>query len=274
MIVVLSDLHLGLASAPRPAELAPLFEGAQHVILNGDTTELSTPAFAARAAAQLAELRDAVKSHGAQCTVLAGNHDPDISADTHHILEEGRVLVTHGHAFHPMIVPWSPYAAEVGAEYRRVWEAMPSHAPLERALLAAGQAARTERQLEHARPPAREALSMCLHPWRSMQVVAFWRIYPELAAAFCERCAPEARMVVCGHSHRAGAWWVRNRLVLNTGCFTFPGTPHAVLMAEGQIALVPLQRTRNVWRYRAEFRRAWRIGLIAEAAAAASTPVV
>ncbi|MBL9141630.1 MAG: hypothetical protein JNK53_07170 [Phycisphaerae bacterium] len=84
---------------------------------------------------------------------------------------------------------------------------------------------------------------------------------------------PGANIVVCGHSHRAGAWWVRGCLVLNTGCFTFPGTPHAVLLEGDEVVLAPLERRNAQWRYMVEARRAWRMGAIASAAAAARTPV-
>lgn len=273
MIVVLSDLHLGLARAPRPAEMAPLFEGATRVILNGDATELATPTFATQAADSLEALREMVVRSGATLEVLAGNHDPGITPQLHAWLADGRALVTHGHAFHPLLVPWSPHAAEAGRVHAEALRELASLPELERRLQAADRAARRERELDLARPPWREVVSLCAHPLRSVHIVGFWRIFPELAVRFRDACAPEATMVVCGHSHRAGAWWVRGCLVLNTGSFTFPGTPHAVLHEGDEVVLVPLARTRGSWRYMAEARRLWRTHEIASAAAAARTPV-
>lgn len=273
MIVSISDLHLGLESAPNPAALAPLIEGATQVVLNGDSTELATPRFAARAADKLAELRDVIVRSGAAPVVLAGNHDPGVSPLLHTLHHDGAVLMTHGHAFHPMIVPWSPFAHLAAEAHAEAWAAGAHLAPLERSLHAAAAAAQRERALEVARPPLAELCSMCLHPWRSVQVVAFWRMYPELAVRFRDACVPGASVVVCGHSHRAGAWWVRGCLVLNTGCFTFPGSPHAVLLEGDEVVLVPLERRKGEWRYMAEARRAWRMTSIADAAKAARTPL-
>ena len=70
-----------------------------------------------------------------------------------------------------------------------------------------------------------------------------------------------------GHSHRAGAWLVRGRLVLNTGSFTFPGQPHAVTIDRDEVALVPLARRGGEWRQDAAGRRAWRIDAVASATA-------
>lgn len=273
MIVVLSDLHLGLNGAPDPRELAPLFEGATRVILNGDATELSTPQFAARAHANLNALVEHIRAAGAEPTLLAGNHDPGVSPHLHCTLQDGRVLVTHGHAFHPMIVPWSSFAQQVSAAHRAAWDAHPELPPLERALQATAAAAACERRIDLAQPPLRELVSTALRPTRMFQIIGYWRIFPELAVRFRDACAPECNVIVSGHSHRAGAWWVRGCLVLNTGCFTFPGTPHAALLQDDEIVLVPLQRHRAGWRYRAEVRRVWRISEIAAAAASARTPV-
>jgi predicted phosphodiesterase len=273
MIVVLSDLHLGLPRAPEPPALAPLFDGATRVVLNGDSTELSTASFARRAAHELERLRAVVAAAGAECAVIAGNHDPDIAPRLHEDLMDSQVLATHGHAFHPMIVPWSRHARAVARRHAEAFAAAAALPPLERALHAAAEAARVERALDAAQTPPAEVASMCLRPWVSVQIVAYWRIFPELAVRFRDAFAPRARVVICGHSHRAGAWWHRGCLVLNTGCFTFPGTPHAVLLEEDEIVLVPLERRRGEWRYMAEARRAWRMGAIADAARSARMPV-
>lgn len=273
MIVVLSDLHLGLPSAPAPRALAPLLEGATRVVLNGDSTELATQRFAGRAAAELEALRQEVVAAGAECVVVAGNHDPGSSPILHVEMLGGQVLATHGHAFHPMIVPWARHARQVAARHAEAFEEGADLPALERSLHAADQAARLERVLEAAETPLAELASMCIRPWVSLEIVAYWRMFPELAVRFRDAFSPRARVMVCGHSHRAGAWWHRACLVLNTGCFTFPGSPHAVLIEENEIVLVPLERRRGLWRYMAEARRSWRMDAIAEAAKSARTPV-
>jgi hypothetical protein len=188
----------------------------------------------------------------------------------------GSVLVTHGHAFHPSIAPWSPAADAVSACFARAHaEGAALDEPL-RTLHAARAAAFAEREHERARSPAAVLAGMLRRPWAFPLVVGYWRIFPELSARFAELASgaeAPVRAIVSGHSHRAGAWFVRGRLVLNTGSFTFPGQPHAVLVDEAEIAIVPLVRRGGEWRQDAAGRRAWRIDAIAAAAAARSTPV-
>lgn len=279
MIVVLSDLHLGLRGSPTAASLAPLLDGAAELVLNGDATEAATPAFAGAAAEALAALRAVAANAGTRLTTIAGNHDPDAGT----LLERragGAVALTHGHAFHPAIAPWSPHAAAVGAEFARAHADLAAHAEPERTLLASQRAARLERRHDAAKQPMAELAWMAMRPWKCAEVIGFWRIFPELAVRFLESfgaAGPDTQgtphVVACGHSHRAGAWSIRGRLVLNTGSFTFPGSPHAVLIEGEEVVLVPLVRSAGEWRYLASARRSWTIGAIARATAAASTPV-
>ena len=74
-------------------------------------------------------------------------------------------------------------------------------------------------------------------------------------------------------SHRAGAWLVRGKLVLNTGSFTLPGQPHVVTVSDDSISLTPLTRVAGEWRQDASARRTWVIDEIARSTAAPSTPV-
>jgi predicted phosphodiesterase len=251
VIAILSDLHLGLKAAPSPAAIAPLLEGVDELILNGDAAECASARYAAAGKDALEDLARRARSAGAALVRIEGNHDPG----TGELLvrrAEGAVLVTHGHAFHPAIAPWSPVAAD-----RR------------------GMGAR-ERQDEHARPPVAVLRGMLGRPWSLPMVIGYWRIFPELSARFAELAsAPGApvRAVVSGHSHRAGAWFVRRTLVLNTGSFTFPGQPHMATVDAGEVALVPLVRQRGEWRQDPAGRRAWRIDEIARSTAARSTPV-
>ena len=277
MIVVLSDLHLGLRGAPEPAALAPLFDGAQELILNGDASESGTATLRAPSLEALARLEEVARAQGARVTHLAGNHDPLAGELLAHRCEDA-VVLTHGHAFHPMIAPWSPHADEVGAVFRRAHEAAPALAEPQRTLAAAQAAALHERERDAAKHPLEELLWTGSRPWKMLEVIGYWRIYPELGARFLEQCAAGApastkRILICGHSHRAGAWALRGGLMLNTGSFTFPGTPHAVLLEGDEAVLVPLQRRRGEWRYLAQVRRSWSIGALARATAPASTPV-
>lgn len=275
MIAILSDLHLGLAAAPTPASILPAIEGVRELVLNGDAAESSSRALRAAATDALGDLADRAARAGISCVRLEGNHDPG-TGELMALRAGGAVLVTHGHAFHPSIAPWSPAADAVAARFAHAHAEGAAHAEPARTLLAARAAAFAEREHEQARSPASVLLGMARRPWAFPLVVGYWRIFPELSARFAELASASGapvRAIVSGHSHRAGAWFVRGTLVLNTGSFTFPGQPHAVLLDEQEVAIVPLVRRGGEWRQEAAGRRAWRIDAIAAAAAARSTPV-
>lgn len=279
MIVVLSDLHLGLAGAPSQASLMPVLEGASELILNGDAAETASPRVGARAAEELARLEDAVRSRGIAWTRIEGNHDPGTGA-LHAWRADGAVLVTHGHAFHPTIAPFGRHAAAAARAFAEAHAAAAGMPEPLRSLEAARAASHLERSLEHASSTFATVTGMAMRPWSFPQVIGWWRICPELAARFLEAAAPGApaegrvapRAIVSGHSHSPGAWHVRGTLVLNTGCFSFPARPHAVLIDAGAVSLVPLRRMRGEWRQDDASRRTWRIDELARAAAARSMP--
>ncbi len=274
MIAILSDLHLGLAAAPTPAAIMPALEGATELILNGDAAETASPSLRRAAEEALADLQGRAARAGMSCVRIEGNHDPG-TGELMVRRAAGAVLVTHGHAFHPSIAPWSPAADAVSAAFARAHAEGGSHPEPLRTLRAARAAAFAEREHERARSPAAVLAGMARRPWAFPQVVGYWRIFPELSARFAERAStPDApvRVAVSGHSHRAGAWFVRGTLVLNTGSFTFPGQPHAVLVDDGQVSIVPLAKRGGEWRQDAAGRRAWRIDEIASASASRSMP--
>lgn len=270
MIAILSDLHLGLKAAPTPASLSSVIAGATEVILNGDAAESASTTLHTQAHDALAELTDRCTRSGATLLRLEGNHDP-ATGDLHALRELNRVFITHGHCFHPAIAPWSPAAAEVTKEFRRAHAASAQTLEPLRSLHAARAASICERTHERARSPLAVLRAMALRPWVFPVVIGYWRIFPELAARFLETCAnhpesldqPPARVIVAGHSHRAGAWLIRGKLVLNTGSFTFPGQPHVVHLDEGTVSLTPLVKVAQEWRQDQGERRSWRIEEIA-----------
>jgi len=280
MIVVLSDLHLGVAGAPAPAALAPILEGCTEVIINGDAAEESTARLASRARDAIGQLREVIHRAGAAMVRIEGNHDPG-SGDLLAWRAEGRVLVTHGHAFHPAIAPWARHARRAAEAFHAEHAARAGMPEPERSLHAARAASIAERALEEAAGTVEVLASMATRPWTFPQVIGWWRMFPELAARFIERAAEHARLAdrprplvaVAGHSHKAGAWMVRGSLVLNTGSFTFPGTPHAVRMDHETVTIAPLARRKGEWRQVDASARSWTMDAVARASAARSTPV-
>ena len=279
MIAILSDLHLGLSAAPVPSSLVAALAGAQEVILNGDAAEVASTAMRARAEDLLADLHMRLARAGATVVRIEGNHDPG-TGELLAVRAAGAVLVTHGHALHPAISPWSSHADAVAAEFRRAHLAASDRTEPERTLVAARAAAQLERSLEQAVAPMTALRRMAMRPWSVPVVIGYWRMFPELATRFLERTAEAGdagrglpRIIVCGHSHRPGAWFVRGRLVLNTGSFTFPGQPHVVTVDAEEIAIAPLVRVGGEWRQDAVARRCWRIADVARATADESTRV-
>lgn len=106
-IVILSDTHMGRPEAVvrSPAELAPLWRGADSLVINGDVAEVHDPRHRVKAAGQVLELHDLCERDGVDLTLLSGNHDPYISDTRHLKLANGAVFVTHGDALHPSIAP-------------------------------------------------------------------------------------------------------------------------------------------------------------------------
>lgn len=271
--LVLSDLHLGKGPC-REALLQPLLEGVDRLVLNGDSAEMHLPGAVDAARRELESFGESCRRRGIELLLIEGNHDLGISPRRHALLRGGRVLITHGDAFDPCVAPWAPWAADARAAVARALAAFPSEerASLEACFAAARAAAECEwSDPERAKRHA-SALSLCLRPRAIASVLAYWRRYPGLAANFAERFAPSAQVIICGHSHRPGAWRIRGRVVLNTGHFEFPAKPHAVRLEGDRVELLPLVRTRRGYSLGASAR--CRLTLAAASrSAAASMPL-
>jgi len=230
VIVVLSDIHFGLPGAPAPGSLLPAIAGASEVILNGDAAETASAGLQGRAEAHLAEFREAARRAGAAVLRLEGNHDPG-TGDPIAMRAGGTVAVTHGHAFHPAIAPWSPYAASMRRSYAEAMAATKPGTPEDEARFAAAREAslaewRTMGEGAHVSTLA----NMAIRPHRVLAVLAYWARFPAIAAGWAERFAPHAGTMIVGHSHRAFVKSIGGLRLVNTGSFGFPGTPHAVIL--------------------------------------------
>ncbi len=163
-VVILSDLHFGLRAAPNPVALIAALEGAHEVILNGDAAESASSAFGMRGEDFLAELRERLARVSSTVLRIEGNHDP-ATGELSALRANGRVLITHGHAFHPAIAPWSAAAHHVAAEFARAYQAAAGCAEPERTLLAARAAAIAERGFDSAASPFTVLRRMAARPW-------------------------------------------------------------------------------------------------------------
>lgn len=234
-IIILSDLHLGRPDGVHSVEeLDGLIAPGATIVLNGDTAELHDPEYQSRAEDEYGRLQEIAAMRGAMLRIIAGNHDPFLSRERLLELAEGSVVVTHGDAFHPSIAPWSESAKVM----REAWDRSMSAQPEARrtSLTAIFEAARDAAVAEWlatghgVRHSTMQTFAM--HPFRAATVAWYWTRFPSMAAGFAMRHVPEAAVIVVGHSHRAGMWSRGGRTVFNTGAFTWPGRPHAVVVEE------------------------------------------
>jgi len=244
-IVVISDLHLGRSRhAARSAEaLRPLWQGAAHLIVNGDVAEVHHPVHWATAARETLKLFDMCETDGVELTLLSGNHDPYISDLRHLHLANHEVFITHGDVLHPAVAPWSLAAGRIREANEKALAALDpeDRDRLEGRLNACQHASYAEWQniKELQEQAAHSTLrGMLVRPWALVRVLAYWRAFPKLAAAFAEKHAPAARFVLVGHTHRPGIWSIKGRIIVNTGSYGFPGRPLGVVLDDGWLRVM------------------------------------
>ena len=247
-ILVLSDLHLGLTArrTPTPAMLRPLWQGCDHLLLNGDTAELHVPSMSAPATDQLATMQQLCEEDGVGLSLIAGNHDPFISPLQRCTLVDGRVLVTHGQVIHrrDSKPPVEGQTFEVGDAGSLSGRHLFTRAMYDDAI----ERSRTYTPPEHelqAPQTLRDSIPWSASkPFLVLKILRYWRAYPGFTDAYRQRVQPDARVVIVGHSHRDGVWQFDDCAVLNTGSWTWPGRPHAVCI-EGTTLRMHAIRVRN-----------------------------
>ncbi len=231
---------VAFASPPRTSQsLAQVIGACDHLILNGDTAETLHMQRREASLRLVDELLESASRAGVALTRINGNHDFDAGGIDFVELFGGAVFVTHGHAFSESILPWTAAAGAIARELVRARERNPKS--MEGFLRAASEAAAVQWSDPRTYKEPSALLSIGLHPTRVAKVLAWWRRYPQDAARFADRFRPACSVIVCGHSHRGGAWQVQSidsaaspapaaRQILNTGSFTFPSSPRAVVI--------------------------------------------
>ncbi|HEY1111560.1 MAG TPA: metallophosphoesterase [Opitutaceae bacterium] len=226
---ILSDLHFGDRGTRVSdlAQLRPLLDGADHLILNGDSLDTRPGPAPQHTAECAAAIRDFFPRHVPRVTYHTGNHDADFSSDHTLDLAGGAVWVTHGDIFFPTIVPWSidgPLVARLVAEELRTLPCDPFADLAEHLALFRRVALRIPQRHQSERNPVKYLASLLYEtvwpPLRVFRIFAAWREAPRAAAMLARRHRPRARFVIAGHTHRAGIWPVRPGIVyINTGSF-------------------------------------------------------
>ena len=229
---ILSDLHFGdhASRVSRLAQLAPLLENVEHLVLNGDTLDTRPGPHPAHTDHCRAEVTEFFPAQVGRVTYLTGNHDADFSPDHRLDLADGRIFVTHGDLFFDDIVPWSHDAAFIGRRLAEEFRTLPVelHGQLDHRLALFRRVAAAIPQRHQAE---RNKLKYAFHyltdtvwpPQRILRIMRAWQNAPRSAAEATRRYRPDARFVVSGHTHRPGVWQMPDGLrVINTGSFCPP----------------------------------------------------
>jgi UDP-2,3-diacylglucosamine pyrophosphatase LpxH len=255
-ITVLSDLHVGHpASRITDAnQLAPLFRDAASVVFNGDTVEMLWLCNREKAQGQLERIAEVCLAQGARPIFLNGNHDPVASSASHLDLVGGAILVTHGDVLFHEIAPWGREGKVLGEEHSRILQGMceAARSDFEERLVAAK---RTSLALEMHEPRAprgrlpglRLALREGWPPWRAFGIIRYWILTPRLADEVASRFRPEARFVLIGHTHRAGIWERRGRIIVNTGSFLPLSKKYAVRIERSRLEVRKIAWNKGQW---------------------------
>jgi predicted phosphodiesterase len=254
VIRIFSDLHYGDSeSRIRTLDaLAPLFAGADQIVLNGDTLDtLSDTDHATHTA-----LRTFFAGQTGTVTWLSGNHDPDIENGLAELsLLDGRVWITHGDVLFDEIAPWSSLRGEMS---RRL-AALSRDIPVDE-LVRIETRLRLNRQACHrlveAHPRTHRSwwarLRRLLHtifpPHRILTMLRAWRDTPTLARRLVRAQRPRAQLIVLGHTHHAGVWSEPGGItVVNTGTFCTPFGPCFVELHGERVRVVRIAGREGVF---------------------------
>ena len=230
--------------------LRPVFEGCDHLIVNGDLVEYNKNALDDDARRVVEEMHRLADRCGTRLSLLAGNHDHDISNDRAITFAERRIVVTHGDSFHSMIAPWARHAKTIRAAWtdtRRSQNATDDEETIENRFDATRHASIAERRAEAKTGVYTNWRTMLARPRVIWSVLRYWKESPELARRFMQRFYPEATHAITGHSHRQSIDRRRVPTVINTGSFTFPGRPRCVILDADQLKVVRLRRIGRNW---------------------------
>ena len=253
-IRVLSDLHLGHSGTliDDVRQLAPLLEGAETVIFNGDTIEERCSAFRPRGEEMQAELEELCGDLGVRPVYLSGNHDPDTWERSWVDLCNGEVFVSHGHAILKYISPWSRRAGQTAKIIDGLWEdfAQSSKNSIEERLELTRQSchATAVYQPQLGKSLISKALTVAEEAWppsRPLSVLRTWINVPQDAREFADEYRPRARFFVMGHTHFPGIWRSGTLNIINTGAFFLMLNARIVEISGDQLTVHAIKRERS-----------------------------
>ncbi len=235
-IRIVSDLHVGHKASviDRLDALAPLAEGVDWLILNGDTLELKYGDLDAErynAPCEKARFEAETKKWGCKVTVITGNHDPEIS-DTHSLnILDGKVFITHGDGLFTNVAPWSSnvenlskHAAIIDPQATGTTE-QELHDYLQRHKQVSIRAHKDDKKYN---PTLWGKMKIFLHqawpPTTPFRILKSWSEVPARALSLTSRFGLKPKFIVVGHTHNPGIWKRGEQTVINLGSyFPWPG---------------------------------------------------
>ena len=248
--MIISDVHLLRTPRSGVEMLSAVFEECDHLIVNGDLVEYNKNALDDDARRVVEEMHQLAERAGTRLSLLAGNHDHDISSERAITFAARRIVVTHGDSFHTMIAPWARHARiirEAWTDTRRSQNATDDEETIENRFDATRNASIAEWRAEEKTGVHTNWKTMLTRPRVIWRVLRYWKESPELARRFMSRFYPEATHVITGHSHRQSIDRRRNPTVINTGAFTFPGKPRCVILDGNELQVVRLRKIGRSW---------------------------
>jgi predicted phosphodiesterase len=243
---IISDLHFAEPGSRvrRIACIAPVFEGAEHLVFNGDTLETRYLDLDPKTVEHKAELDAFLAARPGRTTLVTGNHDPNLTESHHLDLEGGAIFVTHGDTLFMEMAPWGWEKEHFRAEQERRLAALPEphRHTWEARVRVCKEAIMAIRHLSPRAPGGEwKRASGLVQLLRSVKradwVIRAWRQMPDRAAALAEAFRPQARVVIVGHTHNPGIWERRGRTVINTGSCVPPLGALAVDVCDGRLEL-------------------------------------
>ena len=243
---IISDIHYGdrVSAVGNFAQLSPLLEDTDTLILNGDTID-TRPGPNPGYNHQLQEdLQEFTQSSYTEIKLLTGNHDTDISPLHFTELAQGSVVVTHGDIIFSNIVPWGRDAALARELVEQALGIIkPSEDELTRLLQAHRQAAAKIPQYHQSERNVLRYYTSFLTdtiwpPTRFFHILNSWRKFPLLGQALLSAHRAKARFLVSGHTHWPGVWSRSDgRVCINTGSYCPPCGRLMVELTDDQLVV-------------------------------------
>ncbi|MDQ8186654.1 metallophosphoesterase [Pelagicoccus sp. SDUM812002] len=256
-IRIVSDLHVGHRASVIDdlAALAPLAEGVDWLIFNGDTLELKYGDLDVDhydAIREKQRFETEMQKWGCKVSVITGNHDPEISEIHSLNILDGKVFITHGDGLFPEIAPWSSnianlrkHAAIIDPEATGKTE-QDLHDYLHLHKLVTSRAHKDDKKYN---PTLWGKLKIFLHqawpPTTPFRILKSWREVPYRAVSLAERFGLSPKFIVVGHTHKPGIWKRGQQTVINLGSyFPWPGS-RCIDIEENSLSVRKIHKRQN-----------------------------